>query len=130
MQRTTATTEKEKYKTIIRSASHEIIADEPVDSGGKDLGPNPGELLTASLASCTSITLRMYSDRKKWDVQKITVNVDLKDEDKNNPSLIRIVEIKGNLSEQDQARLLTIANACPIHKLLSRGMEIHTEMKF
>lgn len=130
MGKTTAITGQEKYKTIIRSATNEIIADEPMDLGGKDLGLNPSELLTGSLASCTSITLRMYSDRKEWDVQEIIVNVTLNDEEKNNPVLIRIVEVKGNLNEQEQARLLAIANACPIHKLLSRGIEIRTEMKF
>lgn len=130
MENTTATIGKEKYKTIIRSATNEIIADEPIDLGGKDLGLTPGELLTGSLASCTSITLRMYSDRKEWDVQEIIVNVTLNDEEKNNPVLSRTVEVKGNLNEQEQARLLAIANACPIHKLLSRGIEIRTEMKF
>ena len=94
------------------------------------MGLTPGELLTGSLASCTSITLRMYSDRKEWDVQEIIVNVTLNDEEKNNPVLSRTVEVKGNLNEQEQARLLAIANACPIHKLLSRGIEIRTEMKF
>lgn len=130
MKETTAVTRQEKYKTIIRSATNEIIADEPINLGGKDLGLSPGELLTASLASCTSITLRMYSDRKEWDVQEISVNVTLNDEDKNNSVLIRVVEIEGNLNEQEQTRLLAIANACPIHKLLSKGIEIRTELNF
>lgn len=130
MEETTAITGRDKYKTIIRSEANEIIADEPIDLGGKDLGLNPAELLTASLGSCTSITLRMYSDRKEWDVREIIVHVTLNDEDKNNPVLTRMIEIKGNLDEDQKSRLLAIANACPIHKLLSRGIEIHTEMKF
>lgn len=129
MEKTIATTGRELYKTIIRSSSNEIIADEPVDLGGKDLGLNPAELLTASLASCTSITLRMYADRKEWDLDEITVEVILNDTDKNNPVLMRTVEVKGNLEEQQTARLLAIANACPIHKLLGRGIEIQTELR-
>lgn len=128
MKETTAITGREKYKTIIRSATNEIIADEPIELGGKDLGFDPGQLLTASLGSCTSITLRMYADRKEWDVEEISVKVTLNDEDKNNPILMRIIEIKANLDEQQKSRLLTIANACPVHKLLSKGIEIITEM--
>lgn len=128
MKETTAITGREKYKTIIRSATNEIIADEPIELGGKDLGFEPGQLLTASLGSCTSITLRMYADRKEWNVEEISVKVTLNDEDKNNPILMRIIEIKANLDEQQKSRLLTIANACPVHKLLSKGIEIITEM--
>lgn len=128
MKETTAITGREKYKTIIRSATNEIIADEPIELGGKDLGFEPGQLLTASLGSCTSITLRMYADRKEWDVEEISVKVTLNNEDKNNPILMRTIEIKANLDEQQKSRLLTIANACPVHKLLSKGIEIITEM--
>lgn len=128
MKETTAITGREKYKTIIRSATNEIVADEPIDLNGKDLGFDPGQLLTASLGSCTSITLRMYADRKEWNVEEISVKVTLNNEDKNNPILMRIIEIKANLDEQQKSRLLTIANACPVHKLLSKGIEIITEM--
>lgn len=129
MKETTAITGREKYKTIIRSATNEIIADEPIELGGKDLGFEPGQLLTASLGSCTSITLRMYADRKEWNVEEISVKVTLNNEDKNNPILMRTIEIKANLDEQQKSRLLTIANACPVHKLLSKGIEIITKMK-
>jgi putative redox protein len=129
MEQTTAITGQEKYKTIIRSTTNEIIADEPVELGGQDLGLNPIELLTASLASCTSITLRMYSDRKEWDVKEIATDVTLNDEDKNNPILTRTIEIEGYLDEQQKSRLLAIANACPMYKLLNKGLEIITEWK-
>ncbi|PJR03250.1 OsmC family protein [Avrilella dinanensis] len=129
MKETTAITGREKHKTIIRSATNEIVADEPIDLNGKDLGFDPSQLLTASLGSCTSITLRMYADRKEWNVEEISVKVTLNDEDKNNPILMRIIEIKANLDEQQKSRLLTIANACPVHKLLSKGIEIITKMK-
>lgn len=130
MEHIIATTGTERYKTLIRSSDHTITADEPVQLGGQNLGMTPGELLCSSLASCTSITLRMYADRKEWKVDEINVKVTLNDEDKKNPLMHRILEIRGQMDEEQQARLLAIANACPVHKLLSRGMEIRTEMKF
>lgn len=130
MEHITATTGTARYKTIIHSSDHTITGDEPVHLGGKNLGMSPGELLCSSLASCTSITLRMYADRKEWNVTEITVKVTLHDEDKKNPSMHRVVEISGETDEQQQTRLLAIANACPVHKLLSRGLEIRTEIKF
>lgn len=129
MDQATAITGREKYKTSIESSGHTIISDEPLDLDGKNLGMNPGELLCGSLASCTSITLRMYIDRKEWDVEEIRVDVQLNNEDKDNPVFERVVEVNGNLDEHQKSRLLSIANACPIHKLLSRGIEIRTEVK-
>lgn len=130
MEYITATTGTERYKTLIRSSDHAITADEPAQLGGQNLGMTPGELLCSSLASCTSITLRMYIDRKVWKVDQINVKVTLNDEDKKNPVMHRVVEINGEMDNEQQARLLAIANACPVHKLLSRGMEIRTEMMF
>lgn len=131
MQRVTATTGTERYKTVIRSSDHTITGDEPVELGGQNRGMNPGELLCSSLASCTSITLRMYADRKEWKIHEINVTVFLNDEDKTHPLIHRTIEISGeDVDEQQQTRLLAIANACPVHKLLSRGIEIRTEMKF
>lgn len=129
MAQTTAITKQANYKTVVRSASNEIIADEPIDLGGTDQGMNPAELLTASLGSCTSITLRMYADRKAWNLEEIIVEVFLNEDDKDNPVLTRIIEAKGDLDEKQKSRLLTIANACPMHKLLSRGIQIVTELK-
>src|SRR3954469_12260887 len=65
----------ESYKTEIRTDTHKLIGDEPISSGGKDLGPGPGDFLRMSLASCTAITLRMYADRKRMDVKNIEVKV-------------------------------------------------------
>ncbi len=130
MDQVKAITKKDKYKTIITSDDHTIIADEPFDLDGQNLGMNPGELLCSSLASCTSITLRMYSDRKEWNVSEIEVNVELNKEDKDNTFLARKVLITGKLDEKQQSRMLAIANACPIHKLLEKGIAISTEIEF
>lgn len=129
MDQAKALTGKEKYRTQVTTASHTIVADEPMELGGKNTGMTPGELLCGSLASCTSITLRMYVDRKEWPVENIVVDVTLEDEDKSNPVLARTVTVNGNLDDQQQSRILSIANACPMHKLLSRGIEIRTEVR-
>lgn len=128
MNQAKALTRKEKYRTQVTTASHTVVADEPAELGGKNTGMNPGELLCGSLAACTSITLRMYTDRKEWPVETIAVDVTLNDENKTNPVLSRVVTVNGNLDDQQKSRLLSIANACPMHKLLSRGIEIRTEV--
>lgn len=130
MNQVTAITQREKYKTVVQSGKHHIIVDEPIDSNGQDTGMSPGELLCGSLGSCTSITLRMYSDRKGWDIEKISVDVVLDTTDKANPVIHRTVALQGNLDEEQQKRMLAIANACPVHKLLERGIKINTEMAF
>jgi putative redox protein len=120
----------EKYKTRLLSSNNEIVADEPVALGGTDLGFAPAELLCASLASCTAITLRMYADRKEWEVAQISVTVDHERDNANNIShLTRRISIEGNLDDSQTGRLLAIANACPIHKLLTGKIEVATEIQ-
>lgn len=125
----TSSTGKEAYKTVIKTSDHELIADEPIDLGGKNSGPTPTDFLAASLASCTSITLRMYANRKEWEIEDIQVTVVLNNEDKANPTLDRTIALIGDLDESQQKRMLTIANACPLHKLLERGIKINTTLK-
>ena len=121
---------KERYKTLVRSENKEILADEPLDSGGADLGFSPSELLAGALASCTAITLRMYADRKNWDMDEVNVNVQFeRDASKNISQFIRNIQIRGNIDDEQKSRLLTIANACPIHKTLSGTININTEIE-
>jgi putative redox protein len=117
----------EKYKTNILLDTHSLIADEPIDAGGKDQGPTPGDFLRISLASCTAITLRMYADRKGFDVTQIEVKVHSeKSEDKT--TFHRQVLLTGNLNETQRARMLQIANACPVHKVLTHPIEVITQL--
>src|SRR5690606_20691920 len=126
MNNVTATTGKEQYKTIVKSETNIHIADEPAALGVKDLGFSPQELLASSLASCTSITLRMYTDHKKWEVGEIKVTVSYeKDEETNVTTLEREVYISGELDEKQRKRILSVANACPIHKTLINTIEIN-----
>lgn len=117
------------YRVEIKSPSGNIvIADEPEDLGGKDLGFSPNELLASSLAACTSATLRMYADRKKWDLQEIKLEVELTAGKDQPATITRKLELTGNLDEDQRARLLDIANLCPVHKMLSNPIKITTEL--
>ncbi|TDW52032.1 putative redox protein [Flavobacterium sp. 270] len=118
------------YRTEIKSASGNIlIADEPQEIGGKNLGLNPTELLAASLASCTVITLRMYINRKQWEVSEINVKIDFERDSERSVSVFtRKIEVIGEVDETQRQRLEVIANSCPIHKTLTHSIEIKTTL--
>ncbi|CAD0009570.1 OsmC family protein [Flavobacterium chungangense] len=118
------------YRTEIISGSGNIlISDEPQQLGGKNLGLNPTELLASSLASCTLITLRMYINRKQWNVSEINIKIDFeRDSERNVTSFIRKIEVTGEVDEAQKQRLETIANSCPIHKTLTNTIEIKTTL--
>ena len=131
---------REKYTTEIVARSHSILVDEPKKYGGKDAGMSPYELLLASLGSCTAITLRMYADRKKWNLREVKVHLEhykqhAKDaSDCSNSStkidkFIREIKLKGNLTDEQKQRLLQIANRCPVHKTLENTIEIETALR-
>lgn len=126
----TSTIKQELYRIEIESPSgNVIISDEPLDMGGKDLGFSPTELLASALAACTSATLRMYADQKGWDLQEVKLEIDLDRDEKNNKTVInRKMQLYGNLDEKQRERLLKVANACPVHKMLTNPIEINTEV--
>ena len=124
----TAIIGREAYRTELLTNEHHLIADEAEEVGGKNMGPTPGEFLMVSLASCTAITLRMYADRKRWSVEKIRVEVTSDKIDKTTV-LTRHVYLEGTLDDDQRARLLQIANACPVHKVLTNPIEIKTELR-
>lgn len=119
----------EKYQCTIVWRNGQIIADEPITSGGKDTGPDPFTLLLSALASCSLITMRMYADRKCWDIPELVVNVNLYQELKEN-NLITIIDreilFPGTVSEEQQVRLLVVAKQCPVAKILENEVTIHT----
>lgn len=117
------------YITEIRTEKNTIIADEPVDLGGENAGLSPMELLAASLGSCTAITLRMYAERKEWDLKDVKVEVYLeRDIEGNRSDIVRKIHLTGDLTERQHARLLEVANNCPMHKVLTHPIEISTEL--
>jgi len=114
------------YTSDIYTSSHHIIADEPEQLGGNDLGPNPFELLLSSLGSCTAMTLRMYINRKKWNVDEINVQLDSAKED-NMYVIFRSLIFKGDLDNDQINRLHEIADKCPVHKVLSNKIEVRNK---
>ncbi len=120
----------ENYKIKIKSPTGNLlIADEPIDKGGKDLGFSPKELLASALAACSSATVKMYADRKGWDLQEVKINIELDFIATENKTVInRKLEFIGNLDDAQKSRLLAVANACPVHKILSNPIEINSQL--
>lgn len=119
-----------KYRCVIEWRNGSFIADEPEKSGGQDSGPDPFTLFLSSLASCTLATLRMYIDRKGWDIPNISVNCNLSQKltDGTLISFIdRDVYFHADTTQEQRERLLQIAKACPISKMLESTMVIRTE---
>jgi putative redox protein len=117
------------YSQQIVSGHHRLTADEPVARGGGDSGVSPHELLLGSLGACTSITLRMYAGRKGWELGKITVGLRYTAGNEGERGHIeRRLSFAKPLSEEQQARLLEIANKTPITLTLKGGVAIDTSI--
>lgn len=117
---------KENYLIEIKTLTgNKIVADEPVVKGGQDKGFSPKELLASALAACTSATVRIYCNRKGWDFKNIYVEIELIEEE-DNTMFKRVLKFEGNISEEQRTRLLAVANACPIHKILTNSITIDT----
>lgn len=125
----------------VDTADHQFFVDEPVEAGGENSGPSPYEFLLAALGACTAMTLRLYADRKQWDLQRVRVELSherqhLKDcEDctgeEKGPFLDRVarrVHLEGNLDDEQRARLLEIAERCPVHRTLTGTVRITSEL--
>jgi putative redox protein len=123
----------------ITVGAHRLLADEPMESGGTDTGPNPYDLLLCALGACTSMTLALYARRKQWPLEAVTVRLrhsrihaadcatcetraGLLDH------IQREVELRGALDAEQRARLLEIANKCPVHRTLTSQIEIETRL--
>jgi putative redox protein len=97
---------------------HTLVVDEPEDRGGTDTGPRPTQLLAASLAGCTAITVEMYADRKGWDVGAIEVDVDVTYDGPVPSTFAVALKLPTELDDEQRQRLLKIATKCPVHKVL------------
>jgi putative redox protein len=98
---------------------HELTADEPKDQGGDDEGPSPQELLAASLASCTAITMEMYAKRKGWEVGDMSVDVNYEPAQRGSPTRFEmVVKMPKELPEEQRQKLMQIAAKCPVHRTL------------
>jgi len=109
----------ENLRHDVRVRSHTITADEPREGGGDDTGPSPQELLAASLASCTAITMEMYAKRKGWDVSGVRVDCEYTPAERGHPTQFRLVmRMPAHLPPEHVDRLAVIAAKCPLHRTL------------
>lgn len=122
-----------RYENLVSIGKHQMLSDEPASVGGGDTGPGPYEYVSAGLGACTSMTLRMYAERKKWPLVKVGVRVRFyREENPEDPAgdkrdvFERIIEIEGDLDEKQRARLIEIANKCPVHRTLERVVHVKT----
>ena len=108
-----------KLKQHVAVRNHRLTADEPREAGGDDTAPSPQELLAASLASCTAITLEMYAERKGWDVGPVEVDCQYAPAERGSPTRFElVVRLPEDLSDEQARRLMTIAAKCPVHRTL------------
>jgi putative redox protein len=117
-----------KFQVEVRTGSTRFLADEPVAAGGLGSGPNPYDLLGAALGACTAMTLRLYADQKQWPLQRTRVAV-AHDKDKDRKPADRFnraIALEGPLDATQRARLIEIANKCPVHRTLESGSAIET----
>jgi putative redox protein len=111
--------QRDKYTHDVVVGKHRITADEPAEQGGEDLGPSPQELLAASLASCTAITMEMYAKRKGWDVAGLEVEARYSPAERGCPTRFDLVmRMPPSLSDEQVERLQVIAAKCPVHRTL------------
>lgn len=119
----------EHYVVKLSMRGHVLVADEPTDNGGKDSGPTPTELVLSGLASCTASTLRMYADRKGWAVERIDLEISIsieKTETGQISHIESILDLTGDLTQEQKDRLQQIAGKCPVHRLLTNPVQITT----
>ncbi|MBU6374269.1 MAG: OsmC family protein [Alphaproteobacteria bacterium] len=127
MARAHARSDGAKWRTEIATGRHTLVADEPAALEGADAGPAPYDLLCASLAACTSITLRMYAARKGWPLAGIEVDVHFT-KGETASSIERVLTLAGDLDADQRARLADIAERTPVTLTLKQGVAIGTRL--
>lgn len=126
-----------KFTEHLLDGRHRLFADEPVAAGGRDCGPGPYELLLMALGACTTMTLRLYADRKRWPLERVSVRLrhakihaeDCADCETKQGMLDRIeceIELEGPLDPAQRQRLMEIADMCPVHRTLTSEIKIET----
>ena len=107
------------YRHVVRVRSHDLSIDEPTDTGGSDSGPSPQELLAASLASCTAVTMEMYATRKGWDIGGVEVEAEYTPAERGCPTKFSLtLRLPSDLTDEQVERLRVIAAKCPVHRTL------------
>lgn len=116
-----------KHQQTIEVGPHTFVGDEPTESGGDDAGPAPHELLAVALGCCTSMTVKMYADRKGWPLERVHVEVA---QEKVGEARVfrRAITLEGALDGDQRAKLLEIAGKCPVHKTLTGEIRIESAL--
>jgi uncharacterized OsmC-like protein len=135
--RVTTTTGRKPYRTEIAAKGHSLVVDEPLQSGGANEGPSPYDLLCAALGSCTTITLRMYADRKEWPLEQVIAHVEHRRIVPSGSTAVGAqrdhflveLEVTGPLDEQQRTRLMEIAERCPVHRTLLAGAKVEVRTR-
>ena len=120
------------YAQKITARNHQFISDEPENLKGDNEGPTPFELLLSAIGSCTSITLKMYAERKGIKLDKINVRLNYIPPnalEKTASRITRKIHIEGDFTDEQHHRMLEIADRCPVHKTLREGMDIMSSME-
>jgi putative redox protein len=118
------------FKHAIQVRDHQVLVDEPLESGGDDAGPDPQELLAASLASCTAITMEMYAARKGWDIGHVEVEVQYSPAERGCPTRFDLVlRLPDELPQEQVERLQVIAAKCPVHRALDGEVMFHERVE-
>jgi putative redox protein len=115
----TARRDGDTLRHTVQVRDHQVTIDEPLDAGGDDTGPDPQELLAASLASCTAITMEMYAARKGWNIGHVEVDVQYSPAERGCPTKFQLVmRLADDVPEEQVERLRVIAAKCPVHRAL------------
>jgi uncharacterized OsmC-like protein len=128
-----------KFTEHLLDGRHRLLADEPVAAGGNDRGPGPYELLLMSLGACTTMTLRLYAERKRWPLQRVSVELrhdkihaedcaDCETKQGMLDRIERVIALEGALDAAQRQRLMEIADMCPVHRTLTSEIKIETRM--
>jgi putative redox protein len=116
------------YRQSLRCGRHEMLADERPVRGGADAGPMPFEYLLSGLGACTSITLRMYAERKGWDIGAVAVSLALRQSKEGTRSIERRVTVSGELSAEQQAKLADVCEKTPVTLAVKSGLAVRTTL--
>ncbi|MCL2591115.1 MAG: OsmC family protein [Betaproteobacteria bacterium] len=121
-----------RYQQTVRAGAHQLLADEPADMGGGDAGPAPYDFLLTALGACTSMTLRMYAERKALPLTKVSVALrheKIEIDGKSVDRIERAITLEGNLNDELRARMLEIAERCPVARTLSGQVQIDSVVR-
>jgi putative redox protein len=128
MREARVTTAAGKFGQKVTVGAHELLADEAVSAGGDDTGPDPHEFLLVALGACTSMTVKVYADRKGWALRAVDVRVTAERDESKAFVFHRRIALDGDLDDEQRARLLEIAGKCPVHRTLTGAIRIESAL--